>query len=193
MPTRNDSRNDKGPHMRQQTVNHTPRYLRDRSSLRTRRDSRGRRLLRRDYLSGPCEWILRTYKEKRNDYELVSTDCDDSAVLYTERHIVVAYTWRTMTDLLVIITLLRAPPPARLAALGRGLLAAAPARLATALRRLPLGGGLPARCATSLRCHGELLCTSSMWETPSSTDNPNPRTCTITQSMQHHATCHLKS
>jgi hypothetical protein len=154
MPTRNDSRNDKGPHMRQQTVNHTPRYLRDRSSLRTRRDSRGRRLLRRDYLSGPCEWILRTYKEKRNDYELVSTDCDDSAVLYIERHIVVAYTWRTMTDLLVIITLLRAPPPARLAALGRGLLAAAPARLPAALGRLPLRGRLPAGCATTpLRGH----------------------------------------
>ena len=61
-----------------------------------------------------------------------------------------------MTDLLVIITLLRAPPPARLAALGRGLLAAAPARLPAALGRLPLRGRLPAGCATTpLRCHGE--------------------------------------
>ena len=59
------------------------------------------------------------------------------------------------TDLLVVAALLGTPPPAGLAALGRCLLAA-PARLA-ALRRLPLRGGLPARCATtSLRCHGEL-------------------------------------
>ena len=58
-------------------------------------------------------------------------------------------------DLLLVASLL-GTPPARLAALGRGLLAAAPARLATALRRLPLRGGLPARCATSLGCHAEL-------------------------------------
>ena len=48
--------------------------------------------------------------------------------------------------------LLGAPPPA----LGRGslLAAAAPARLA--LRRLPLGGSLPARSTTSLRGHDEV-------------------------------------
>ena len=57
-------------------------------------------------------------------------------------------------DLLVVIALLGAPPPARLAALGRGLLAAAPAGLPAALRRLPLGGRLPAGCATTpLRGH----------------------------------------
>ena len=66
-------------------------------------------------------------------------------------------------DLLVVASLLGTPPPARLAALGRGLLAAAPARLATALRRLPLRGGLPARCATSLGCHAELLSTFSRY------------------------------
>merc|ERR1719498_1668547 len=49
--------------------------------------------------------------------------------------------------------LLGAPPPP---ALGRGslLAAAAPARLV--LRRLPLGGSLPARSTTSLRGHDEV-------------------------------------
>ena len=68
----------------------------------------------------------------------------------TESDVDIAY-----RDLLLVATLLGAPPPAGRTALGC-LLAAAPARLATALRRLPLGGGLPAGCAASLRCHGEL-------------------------------------
>jgi hypothetical protein len=58
--------------------------------------------------------------------------------------------------LLLIAALLGAPPPAGRTALRRCLLAAAPARLATALRRLPLGSGLPAGCATPLWCHDKL-------------------------------------
>ena len=62
----------------------------------------------------------------------------------------------TYIDLLFVVTLLGAPPPAGLATLGGSLLAAAPLGLPAALRRLPLGGRLSARCATtSLRCHGD--------------------------------------
>ena len=59
-------------------------------------------------------------------------------------------------DLLVVVALLGAPPPAGLTTLGSRLLAAAPFRLPAALCRFPLGGRLPARCTTSLRRHGRL-------------------------------------
>ena len=47
-------------------------------------------------------------------------------------------------DLLVVVALLGAPPPAGLATLWGRLLAAAPFRLPAALCRLPLRGRLPA-------------------------------------------------
>ena len=67
-----------------------------------------------------------------------------------------APTWNNNSDLSEMyrkgLGLLGAPPPA----LRSSLLAAAP--LGLALRRLPLGCGLPARSTTSLGCHGDKVC-----------------------------------
>ena len=61
------------------------------------------------------------------------------------------------SDLRVLVgVLLGTPPPAGLAALRGRLLLRTPPRLPAALGRLPLRGGLPARCATTtLRRHGD--------------------------------------
>ena len=91
------------------------------------------------------------YESKRRIVHTTSapTSTDTNELQYHAGQARVVY-----IDLLLVITLLGAPPPAGLATLRGSLLAAAPLGLPAALRRLPLGGRLPARCATSLRGHG---------------------------------------